>query len=141
MRPHFFLTTLYCTCTSHIFVYKPVGKQGLSWIELMAQNLWHRTIHTKNIDISAYRLNRSRSNMCVNIWLNQCSPCTSVWPQQAVWSSCWSSMFNGIRPVPTNKRFNSAYLQIKYLICRKIHSNTVRLDKTFYWWSQVTMMF
>ena len=26
--------------------------------------------------------------------------------------SCWSSMFNGIWPVSTNKRFNSAYLQI-----------------------------
>ena len=44
---------------------------------------------------------------------------TSVWPQQTVRSSCWSSMFNGIRPEPTNKRFNLAYLQIKYLISRK----------------------
>ena len=33
-------------------------------------------------------------------------------------------MFNGIRLEPTNKRFNSAYLPIKYLISRKIHSNT-----------------
>ena len=33
-------------------------------------------------------------------------------------------MFNGIWPKPTNKLFNSAYLQIKYLISRKIHSNT-----------------
>ena len=31
-------------------------------------------------------------------------------------------MFNGIWPEPTNKRFNSAYLQIKYLFSRKIHS-------------------
>ena len=50
-------------------------------------------------------------------------------------------MFNGIWPEPTNKRFNSAYLQIKYLIFRKIHSNTFWLDKTFIFSSQVTMMF
>ena len=43
-------------------------------------------------------------------------PFTSVWPQQTVRSSCLSSMSNEIRPEPTNKRFNSAYLQIKYLI-------------------------
>ena len=49
---------------------------------------------------------------------------TVLWPQQTVRSSCWSSMFNGIRPEPTNKRFNSAHLQIKFLVCRKIHSNT-----------------
>ena len=49
---------------------------------------------------------------------------TILWLQQAVRSSCSSSMFNGIRLEPTNKRFNSAYLQNKYLICRKIHSNT-----------------
>ena len=48
---------------------------------------------------------------------------------------------NGIRPEPTNKRFNSAYLEIKYLISRKIHSFTFWLDKTFSCWSQVTMMF
>ena len=40
---------------------------------------------------------------------------TTVWLQHTVRSSCWSSMFNGIWPKPTNKRFNSAYLQIKYL--------------------------
>ena len=51
-------------------------------------------------------------------------PLTLLWPQQTVWLSCWSSMFNGVRPEPTNKRFNSAYLQIKFLICRKTHSNT-----------------
>ena len=50
-------------------------------------------------------------------------------------------MFNGIWSEPTNKRFNSAYLQIKYLISRKIHSNTFWLDKTFIISSQVTMMF
>ena len=33
--------------------------------------------------------------------------------------SCWSSMFNEIWPEPTNKRFNSAYLKIKYLISKK----------------------
>ena len=66
----------------------------------------------------------------------RCKQCiktlTVLWPQQTVRSSCWSSMFNGIRPEPTNKRFNSAYLQIKFLICRKIHSNTFWLDKTFF---------
>ena len=40
-------------------------------------------------------------------------------------------MFNGIRPKHTNKQFNSAYLQIKFLISRKIHSHTFWLDKTF----------
>ena len=50
-------------------------------------------------------------------------------------------MFNEIWPKPTNKRFNSAYLHIKYLISRKIHSNTFWLDKTFIFSSQVTMMF
>ena len=50
-------------------------------------------------------------------------------------------MFNGIWPEPTIKRFNSGYLQIKYLISRKIHSNTFWLDKTFIFLSQVTMMF
>ena len=35
---------------------------------------------------------------------------TTVWLQQIVRSSCWSSMFNGIWPEPTNKRFNSEYL-------------------------------
>ena len=50
-------------------------------------------------------------------------------------------MFNGIWPKPTNKRFNSAYLQIKYLISNKIHTNTFRLDKTFIFSSQVTVMF
>ena len=52
-----------------------------------------------------------------------------------------SSVFNGIRPEPTNERFNSAYLQIKYFICRQIHSNAFWLDETFSYWSQVTMMF
>ena len=32
-------------------------------------------------------------------------------------------LFKEIRPQLTNKWFNSAYLQVKYLICRKIHSN------------------
>ena len=50
-------------------------------------------------------------------------------------------MFNGIWPKPTNKRLNSAYLQIKYLISRIIHSNTFWLDKTFIFSLQVTMMF
>jgi hypothetical protein len=49
---------------------------------------------------------------------------TILWPQQTVRSSCGSSMFNGIGPEPTYKRFNSAYLQKKFLICRKIPSNT-----------------
>ena len=40
-------------------------------------------------------------------------------------SSCSSSMFKGIRLEPTNKQFNSAYLQIKYLISRKLHNNTL----------------
>ena len=52
------------------------------------------------------------------------NPCTTVWLQQTVRSSCWSSMLNGAWPEPTNKRFISAYLQIKYLIFRNIHSNT-----------------
>jgi hypothetical protein len=38
-------------------------------------------------------------------------------------------MFNGIRPQPTNKWFNSAHLQNKFLICRKTPSNTFGLDK------------
>ena len=50
-------------------------------------------------------------------------------------------MCNGIWPKPTNKRFNLAYHQIKYLIFRNIHSNTFWLDKTFIFSSQVTMMF
>ena len=57
---------------------------------------------------------------------------TILWPQQTVRSSCWSLMFNGIRPQPTHKRLNSAYVQHKFLICRKIHSDTL---------GQVTMMF
>ena len=66
---------------------------------------------------------------------------TILWLQQTVRSSCSSSMFNGIRLEPTNKRFNLPYLQIKYLISRKIHSDTFWPDKTFFCWSQVTMMF
>ena len=59
----------------------------------------------------------------------------------AALSSCWSLMLNGIRPEPTRKRFNSAYLQNNFLIYRKkIHSNTFWLDKTFSYWSQVTML-
>ena len=57
---------------------------------------------------------------------------TILWPQQTVRSSCWSSLFNGIRPQPTHKRFSSAYLQNKFLICRKITGNTLGLDKTFF---------
>ena len=49
---------------------------------------------------------------------------TILWLQQTVRSSCLSLMFNEIRPERINKRFNSAYLQVKYLICRKIHRNT-----------------
>ena len=49
---------------------------------------------------------------------------TILWLQQTVRSSCSTSMLNGIRLEPTNKRFNSAYLKIKFLISRKIHSNT-----------------
>ena len=51
--------------------------------------------------------------------------------QQTGQSSCSRSMFNGIRQEPTNKRFNSAYLQIKYPISRKIHINTFWLEKLF----------
>ena len=40
-------------------------------------------------------------------------------------------MFNGIRPEPTNKRFDSAYLQINFLICRKIHSDTFLTRRNF----------
>ena len=40
--------------------------------------------------------------------------------QQTVRSSCWSSMFNGIWPVPPNKRFKSVYLQNTFLISGKI---------------------
>jgi hypothetical protein len=47
----------------------------------------------------------------MGLW-NHIVPLTTVWLQQTVRSSCWSSMFNGIRPKPTNKRFNSAYLQM-----------------------------
>ena len=36
---------------------------------------------------------------------------TFVWLQQTVRSSCWSSHRMGISLEPTNKRFNSAYLQ------------------------------
>ena len=79
------------------------------------------------------------SQECCN--LGGQAPSTTVWLQQTVRSSCWSLMFNGIWPDPTNKRFNSAYLQIKYLIFRKIQSNTLLLDKTFLCSSQVTMMF
>ena len=43
------------------------------------------------------------------------SVATILWPRQTVRSSCWSPMFNGIRPEPTNKRFNSEYLQIIFL--------------------------
>ena len=56
---------------------------------------------------------------------------TVLWPQQTVRSSCWSSMFIGIRPEPSNKRCYSAYLQVKFLMCRKIHSNTFWIDETF----------
>ena len=69
------------------------------------------------------------------------SNATVLWPQQKVQWSCWSSMFNGIGPEPTNKRFTSAYLEIQFLIFRKIHCNTFWLDETFSCWSQVTMMF
>ena len=50
-------------------------------------------------------------------------------------------MFNGIWPERTNKRFNSAYLQYKFLICRKIPSNTFWLYKTCSCWSQFNLMF
>ena len=66
---------------------------------------------------------------------------TTLWATQSVRSSCWISMFNGIRPEPTDKRLNSASLQIYFLICRKIHSITFWLDKTVSCRSQVTMMF
>ena len=45
--------------------------------------------------------------------------CTTVWLQQTVRLFCWSSMFIGIWPKPTNKWFISAYLKIKYLKKKK----------------------
>ena len=54
-----------------------------------------------------------------------------LWLQETVQSSCWSSMFNGIWPVPTKKQFNSAYFQNKVLISRKIHRNIFWLEILF----------
>ena len=48
------------------------------------------------------------------------------WP-----SSCWPAHIMGILFQPTHKRFNSAYLQNKFCICRKIPSNTLGLYATF----------
>ena len=56
---------------------------------------------------------------------------TIVWPQQTVRSSCWTSHRMGISLRPTHKRFNSAYLQSLFHICRKFSINTLGLDKTF----------
>ena len=78
---------------------------------------------------------------CHTIWNDSVLLATILWPQQTVRSSCWSWMFNVIRPEPTDKRFNSAYLQIKFLFSRKFHSNTFWLHKIFFCWSQVIMMF
>ena len=56
---------------------------------------------------------------------------TILWLQQTARLSCWSSMVKGIWPVPTNKWFNSAYLENKFLISGKKYSNTFWLDETF----------
>ena len=40
-----------------------------------------------------------------------------------------------------DKQFNSAYLQYKFLICRKVPTNAFWLDKTYSCWSQVNMLF
>ena len=45
--------------------------------------------------------------------------CTILWLQQTVRLSCSSSMYNGIKLEPPKKRFNSAYLQIKYFFVEK----------------------
>ena len=93
-------------------------------------------------DIATIWLTRTRGPSQWNpAYRRHCTAATVLWPQQTVRSSCWSAMFNGIRPERTNKWLNSAYLQIKFVIRRKIHSNTVWLDQTFSCWSQVTMMF
>ena len=42
----------------------------------------------------------------------------------ALLHSCWPSSYNGNVVQPTQKRFNSAYLQNKFCICQKIASNT-----------------
>ena len=38
--------------------------------------------------------------------------------------SCWPSSYNWNLVQPTQKRFNSAYFQNKFCICRKMSSNT-----------------
>ena len=52
-----------------------------------------------------------------------------------------ASWLNGNLLQPPHKRFNSAYHQSLFCICRKITSNILGLHTTFYCWSKVTMMF
>ena len=64
---------------------------------------------------------------------------TTVWLQQTVWSSCWSSM--GFGPNPLINGLIQHTFKLNILFLEKIHSNTFWLDKTFSCSSQVTMMF
>ena len=111
----------------------------------MGRGQTHTHTHRRT-DFATTRPNRPRGpswwkatfRICHSfIWLFH----TILWLHQTMRPSCSSSMFNGIRLEPTNKRFNSAYLHSKYLISRKIQSNALWLDETFSCWSQVTMMF
>ena len=58
-------------------------------------------------------------------------PFTFVWVQQTVRSSYWSCHRKGISLEPTNKRFNSAYLQNEFVISRIFLSDTFGLSATF----------
>ena len=50
---------------------------------------------------------------------SDCSLCKVLWPQQKVRSSCWSSMFNGIRPEPTNNGFIPNTFKLDFLFVEK----------------------
>ena len=75
-----------------------------------------------------------KKNAMTNIFLTLLTGLhyTIVWPQQTVQLSCWSSMFNGIRPEATCKRFNSAYLQNEFLICRKNFQQYLLTSRNFF---------
>ena len=51
----------------------------------------YATIHFITVQICMY----------ITVQYYNCTGTTIVWPQQTVRSSCWSSMFNVIRPEPT----------------------------------------
>ena len=89
--------TLFCILIHPIF-WQKVPKNFWIWLKPHPP-----TFYQKNPTILIYK--KCLKTFCLHF--------TTVWLRQTVRSSCLSSMFNGIWPEPTNKRFNSAYLQIR----------------------------